>query len=473
MTVVNITTETVYLLNVNTINFPDGSSQTTGFTGTGTLVANAVTAQTADYANAFNTGTLVAEAVFAQTADYANAFNTATLVATAVTALNGGVTSITAGTGTSISASTGDITIWTSGGGGTGNVQGDQAVYTTSSVTFNVVTATQTQLSTGIVTNSSSISGQGGTTALTVASYNTTYFDGSDHLIKIRDGANMYSTRINLISDGYNIWSTEYAINANTATMGVFTSTLTGMQLDLTFTPAGANYLSLISENTLFPVLQVAPLNYDPFYAYDLYLGKSNYGGDVIGNVTFGGLYFDTTQHLFNNAGSWITDSSHVNIAQNNVIDEIGTTDFTLDWWVYIDDLANQNLSGGFLFLLGWDYAFEYRYDVSAGAFKFISDANGQAPAPSSVQPQFNQWNHIAIERNGTNLNVYVNGVIAHQLTAVGINITHSAQFFNGFFNQSQFVTKGWLDYLRMTSIARYQGNNFIPPQNDAQYNPL
>ena len=83
---------------------------------TSTLVATSVYAQT------FNTGTLVANAVNAQSATtatnagYAYSFNTGTLVTTAVTAnsvAGGYVSSITAGTGTQVSASTGAVTIWT------------------------------------------------------------------------------------------------------------------------------------------------------------------------------------------------------------------------------------------------------------------------------------------------------------------------------------------------------------------------
>ena len=69
----------------------------------------------------FSTGTLVAHAVLADTATtatnagYAYSFNTGTLVTTAVTAntvAGGYVSSITAGTGTQVSTSTGAVTVW-------------------------------------------------------------------------------------------------------------------------------------------------------------------------------------------------------------------------------------------------------------------------------------------------------------------------------------------------------------------------
>ena len=135
--------------------FPDGSKQLTAFTGTvvfntGTLVALAVSANTATIAQSVvggigvatltagtgtfiststgavtiwvttaSTGTLVALAV---TSTYAQSFNTATLVALAVSANTAtiaqsvvggiGVATLTAGTGTYISTSTGAVTIW-------------------------------------------------------------------------------------------------------------------------------------------------------------------------------------------------------------------------------------------------------------------------------------------------------------------------------------------------------------------------
>ena len=104
----------------------DGTISVTPF-NTGTLVAHAVLADTATtstnagYAYSFNTGTLVAHAVLADTATtstnagYAYSFNTSTLVTTAVTAnsvAGGYVSSITAGTGTQVSSSTGAVTVW-------------------------------------------------------------------------------------------------------------------------------------------------------------------------------------------------------------------------------------------------------------------------------------------------------------------------------------------------------------------------
>ena len=99
--------------NVNITS--DGTISVTPF-NTSTLVAISVYAQT------FNTSTLVANSVNAQTANtatnaaYAYSFNTSTLVSNAVTSQNVvggvGVYTLTAGTGTAVSANSGTVTVW-------------------------------------------------------------------------------------------------------------------------------------------------------------------------------------------------------------------------------------------------------------------------------------------------------------------------------------------------------------------------
>jgi hypothetical protein len=108
------------------------------------LATNAVTAQLATtatnaaYAYSFNTSTLVAQAVYAQT------FNTSTLVAKAVNAqtVTGGVGvyTLTAGTGTAVSANSGTVTIWNT----TPAVTGLQSRATVSTTTVSLTTGSST-----------------------------------------------------------------------------------------------------------------------------------------------------------------------------------------------------------------------------------------------------------------------------------------------------------------------------------------
>ena len=78
-----------------------------------------------------------------------------------VTIGNTGVLSITAGTNTNVSTSTGNITIWTSGGGSTFDISTwtNQRLFTTSSVAFNQIAITGTNIATTVSAVSVNLSG--------------------------------------------------------------------------------------------------------------------------------------------------------------------------------------------------------------------------------------------------------------------------------------------------------------------------
>ena len=112
----------------------------------------------------------------------------------------------------------------------------------------------------GIVQNSTSTSNLSTIDPILVASYDTQQFDSSEHKIKIRDGALIYSTKLDVITDGTDSWKNEYSVVSNTSTMGSFAATIDGTQLNLTFTPTTATILSLVAENKLFPLqLPITP----------------------------------------------------------------------------------------------------------------------------------------------------------------------------------------------------------------------
>jgi len=125
---------------------------------TATLVANAVNAQIATTTTNFNTATLVANAVNAQIATTTTNFNTATLVNIAQNVVGGiGVSSLVAGTGTNISASSGTVTIWTTATGGTFNTStlvanAVNAQIATTATNFNTATLVANSVNAQIAT---------------------------------------------------------------------------------------------------------------------------------------------------------------------------------------------------------------------------------------------------------------------------------------------------------------------------------
>jgi hypothetical protein len=75
-----------------------------------------------------------------------------------------------------------------------------------------------------------------------------------------------------------------------------------------------------------------------------------------------------------------------------------------------------------------------------------------------------NQWQHVALVRNGTTVTLYVNGVSQTSVTS-STNLTDNAMRISGFVDtqSSVFTYNGYMDEIRITKYARYTAN-FTPP---------
>jgi hypothetical protein len=113
---------------------------------------------------------------------------------------------------------------------------------------------------------------------------------------------------------------------------------------------------------------------------------------------------------------------------------------------------------------------FQYRNEPD-GKWHFYNFVDGIYPAWFGVDPTENAWNHIALERNGGNFNFYLNGVkIYTHSTSMDLNYT--VRRWGAEDPPGGKLWQGYLDYMRMTNLARYNGNDFTPPVSNADYNP-
>jgi hypothetical protein len=156
-----------------------------------------------------------------------------------------------------------------------------------------------------------------------------------------------------------------------------------------------------------------------------------------------GSLYFNGS----NSTLSAPADSSHA----------FGTSDFTVEAWVYPTSFGTYNyiycnaVTGGFVF-----------YVMSNKLM--VRTYNQSDLLASTTLPALNTWTHIAATRSGTTLRIFVNGVI----TATGTDSTNfpqSATFLLGGDTTSPVAPwAGYIDELRVTKgVARYTAN-FTPP---------
>lgn len=145
----------------------------------------------------------------------------------------------------------------------------------------------------GILQNSTATNNVFGTTPILVASYDTAQFDSSEHAVKIRDGAYIYSAKLDVVTDGTDSWKNEYSVVANTSTLGSFAATIDGTQLNLTFTPIAAASLSLVSKNTMFPLQNplLPPPPTGPLAGYIAWYDVSSWTGSTWNDMSGNGYH--------------------------------------------------------------------------------------------------------------------------------------------------------------------------------------
>ena len=135
----------------------------------------------------------------------------------------------------------------TSGGGGGGS-GANQALCTTSSVTFNSINLP------GILNTTTFISAISGTTTATISSYYMVKYSGSKHTVLVQDNNNVQSEEINIVNDGTNTWMIEYGINTTNGPLGTFSVTTGSSSLiNLVYTTTATN-MNITSNNILFAV---------------------------------------------------------------------------------------------------------------------------------------------------------------------------------------------------------------------------
>ena len=185
-----------------------------------------------------------------------------------------------------------------------------------------------------------------------------------------------------------------------------------------------------------------------------------------------GNAQIDTAQYkfggasgLFDGTGDYVTTPDHADF-------NFGTGDFTIDFWVSINNATNQQS-----FVGQWvdnnNYWAVYK-ETNAGGNKlsitFIVGGvvKGNYTLTSSWAVSTGTWYHLVFERYGTGAKIFIDGV-AQTLTegtAFGSNDVGdlASVLYVGSFNTTTYPLNGWIDELRISKgIARHTAD-FTPP---------
>jgi hypothetical protein len=163
-----------------------------------------------------------------------------------------------------------------------------------------------------------------------------------------------------------------------------------------------------------------------------------------------GSMYFDGTGDYL---GYLTNSSTTIN----------GTEDFTIEAWL------NPNLANTYHCFYSSQWAIQC-YMTSSRVIEIYLSSSATTSAYFAVVSStgaisLNQWSHIAITRNGSNIRLFINGVLNGTADSTTASIGAGTAASIGSFNSgNQYTFSGYMDDLRITKgIARYT-TNFTPP---------
>lgn len=176
-----------------------------------------------------------------------------------------------------------------------------------------------------------------------------------------------------------------------------------------------------------------------------------------------GNAQISTTQSKYNGSAGYFDGNGDTLTIPANTVFALGTGDFTIEGWFYsltsgtslrgMIDFRTAATGTNGLMLRENDNGFL----VYLNSATLLSTATGRVA---------NQWQHVALVRQGTTVTLYVNGV--SQTTATSsTNLTDNIMRISGFVDtqSSVYAYNGYIDELKITKgVARYTSAFTSPP---------
>ena len=134
-----------------------------------------------------------------------------------------------------------------------------------------------------------------------------------------------------------------------------------------------------------------------------------------------------------------------------------GTSDFTVEFWVYL--LTNSTTSPSYVLMLLPSTTY-FAINMVAGSYiEAFLNAGTAAFTCTDVRPAQNAWSHIALVRSGTTVRLYVNGVASANTATNSSTLGSSTESFN---ISNGSCPASHISNLRITKSAVYT-SNFTP----------
>lgn len=194
----------------------------------------------------------------------------------------------------------------------------------------------------------------------------------------------------------------------------------------------------------------------------------SNHAATVVADAKL-----DTAQSKFGGSSCLFDgNGDYVTIPASSDFD-FGADDFTIDGWFYFTESGRKAL---FAFDTDTRFGLDYNsvgttklglWASSNGSTWDLINADGGGNGICTTNLPLNQWNHVAVVRNGNVWRVYQNGILDLDITVAGTIVDNSGSPFNigrWGYSANHFWYNGWIDEFRVSKgIARWTAA-FTPP---------
>lgn len=198
----------------------------------------------------------------------------------------------------------------------------------------------------------------------------------------------------------------------------------------------------------------------------------------VVTNASFGGktltidgsVAVDPTTYKFVQSVRFPGSPSRIS-SPNSADFRFGTGNFTVEWWMYFTGLwsaqpASSSICGQKLndSTSGWVI---YRDGGYPTKLNFRLGLQNNFPTVTTPTPGV--WQHWCVERSGTTVRWYVDGVVDATTTSSYNTNDTSGTFYVGYAQTWGGYFNGYIEELRVSNIARYNGA-FTPPTSKFTY---
>ena len=167
-------------------------------------------------------------------------------------------------------------------------------------------------------------------------------------------------------------------------------------------------------------------------------------------------------------------------VTSDSSFNEFGTGDFTIEMWVNPTDQGSESFAQMFeLYGSSSDRMYlRIERQSSQNVYKFVVSGSDDFDVESNSAPDYGNWQHLAVVRNGTSITMYVDGTAQTDSVTISSSATYNWASTNlnigkGSLGGSSADYEGYIfDYRITKGTARYT-SNFTAPSAPFELNPV